>query len=48
MDKAQLTGDIREKRARLEQVIDRIGVANTSDHYREHRESLESWLASRG
>ena len=23
-------------------------AANTSDHYREHRESLESWLAARG
>jgi len=23
-------------------------AANTSDHYREHRESLEAWLAARG
>jgi hypothetical protein len=23
-------------------------AANTSEHYREHRESLEAWLAARG
>ncbi len=25
-----------------------FAAANTSDHYREHRESIETWLASRG